>query len=79
MPVQRLRENSRLTRVLLNSKEESERSNDAAEDERQTIVFKGNSEILKRCFTSVCDVRRTGSARFGFGVTGLSQFIPDTE
>ncbi len=35
--------------------------------------FTGKSEILRRCFTSICDVRRSGTARFGFGIAGLGQ------
>ncbi|MEQ1904666.1 MAG: hypothetical protein ABL888_10800 [Pirellulaceae bacterium] len=36
--------------------------------EMHPIEFEGDSEILKRYFTSVCKVRRNGSAQFGFGL-----------
>ncbi len=79
MPVQRLKANSRMTRATTYLPNETARGQAVSQDDRQTIMFTGNSEILKRCFASVCDVRRTGTARFGFGVAGLGHLASDTE
>ena len=38
------------------------------------LVIDGQSEVLKRFFTKVTDIRRSGSARFGFGKKGLGGF-----
>lgn len=39
--------------------------------QRRDVILNGHSEILKRAFGSVHDIRRTGSARFGYGLQGL--------